>query len=371
MAYAQIVMAIMMAATDAAAAEPSTAAPSGTRIKDIATIAGVGQHRLIGYGLIVGLDNTGDGMRSTFTVQSLANMLEQFGVTVSPTELRVTNVAAVVVTASLPAFVKVGSTLDVTVSSIGDAKSLGGGTLLLTPLQGLDGQIYAVAQGPVSIGGYNVAAGGERIRKNHPAVGRVPGGASVVRAVPDELPTVGLCLSLNLPDFTTASRIAAAINAELGRDAARALDAASVSVQVPQMDEFELVRLITRLESLPVRPDAAARVVINERTGTVVIGHNVRLLPAAVSHGSLEVQIREWPVIAQPAPLSAGETVVVPDTRVRAKEETGRLFEIPPQNTVGDLVTALNALGVSPRDLVAILQALKEAGALQGHLAIM
>ncbi len=340
------------------------------RVKDIATISGVSEHKLMGYGLVVGLSGTGDSARAAFTVQSLANMLERFGVSVSAAELRVKNVAAVMVSADLPADVDRGVRLDVLLSSLGDAESLQGGTLLATPLLGGDGQIYALAQGPVSIGGFNVSSGGDQVQQNHPVVGRVPGGAMVSTAVHSEaLRAPRLCLVLHNPDFTTACRVADAIDAHIGAGCARALGAGMVQVSVPSATA-DMAQFITEIEQLTVEPDAPARVVINERTGTVVIGEHVRIAPVAISHGSLTIQVRaEWQV-SQPPPLSGGDTAVVPAQELQVDEGGGQLVAIPPQGNLNELVTALNALGVKPRDLIAIIQALAAAGALEAEVMI-
>ena len=532
-------------------------AATEVRIKDLAHIYGTEGHKLIGYGLVVGLEGSGDSNRVIFTARALANMLEHFGITVPADALRADNVAAVMVTAELPAEAEVGTKLDVTVSSLGDADSLQGGTLLMTPLLGADGEVYAVAQGPVSIGGFNVSAGGSKTQKNHPLVGRVPNGASVVRPVSSPIAEQQrLTVVLHHPDFTTALRIAEAINAAVGRSIARAVNQACVEIAVPDRWKGNLVPFIAQIESLPVRPDVPARVVINERTGTVVISGNVRILPVAIAHGGLTVQIgTKWQVsqppplvqsnyqsstnvqvqgpagqsprsaspgssnasqppgagvnaeqvggtaaqrggassnppsppaasgpatkqgatttappssapqpgasgaptndrgaqdqvktqAAQPAsakpnggsqgsaqpaanassepgksppgtsgtvtpaqrnpgtsspqpsqrsttpgpssspsptgtvdtaqlpgvlPAPGGQTVVVPQTTIKVQEKAGRVYAVPEQATLQDLVRALNALGVTPRDLIAIIQALKELGALEGELVI-
>ncbi len=341
-----------------------------TRVKDIATISGVGEHKLMGYGLVVGLNGTGDSARAVFTVRSLANMLERFGVSVSASELRVKNVAAVMVVADLPADVDRGAKLSVLLSSVGDAESLQGGTLLATPLLAGDGQVYALAQGPVSIGGFNISAGGDSVQRNHPVVGRVPGGATVSTAVASEaLRTQRLCLVLHNPDFTTACRVAEAIDRQVGAGCARALGASMVQVTVPP-STADMVQFVTEIEQLTVEPDAPARVVINERTGTVVIGRHVRIAPVAISHGSLTIQVRgEWQV-SQPPPLSGGETAVVPAEELLVDEGGGQIVALPPQGSLNELVTALNTLGVKPRDLIAIIQALAAAGALEAEVMI-
>ena len=341
-----------------------------TRVKDIATISGVHEHNMMGYGLVVGLDGSGDSAGAVFTARSLTNMLEHFGVTVDPDEMRVRNAAAVMVIAKLPADTDRGAELDVLLSSLGDARSLQGGTLLATPLRGGDGQVYAVAQGPVSIGGFNIAAGRDEVQRNHPVVGRVPGGASVTTPVRSKaLDGRQICLVLHNPDYTTASRLADAINEEIGKLCARAVNASMVQVAVPS--ETDLVEFITRVEQLAVVPDSAARVVINERTGTVVIGEAVRIAPVAISHGSLTIRVRSELQVSQPPPLSVGgETVVVPAEQIDLHEEGAGLVALPPQGSLNELVAALNALGVKPRDLISIIQALKAAGALEAEVTI-
>ncbi|MDI3543386.1 MAG: flagellar P-ring protein FlgI [Candidatus Atribacteria bacterium] len=343
------------------------------RIKDITQVEGVRGNQLVGYGLVVGLSGSGDSRNSLFTNQALANMLEKMGISVDSQAVRSRNVASVIVTAELPPFVQQGEEIDVTVSSLGDAKTLQGGVLLLTPLKAVDGKVYAVAQGPLSIGGFNVGGGGNVVQQNHPTVGMIPGGGIVERTVEtnfvDEVRGI-FTLLLREPDFVTASRIAQAINEELGGGKAQALDANRVEVTIPEHYQHQVSRLIALVGEIPVEPDVPARVVINERTGTVVIGGNVRILPVGISHGNLTVTVRTEYQVSQPPPLSPGETVVVPQQEVRVEEEPARLFKVESGNTIDDLVRALNALGVTPRDLVAILQAIKKAGALQGELII-
>jgi len=383
------------------------------RVKDLAVVSDGGGHKLIGYGLVVGLQGTGDGKKAVFTVQALANMLEAFGLVVDPAQIEVDNVAAVIATAELPTHATEGAKLDVTVSSLGDAQSLQGGMLLLTPLRAADGQVYAIAQGAVSIGGYNAGSGNTNIRKNHSAVGRVPNGASIVKPISNSLATDRwLYLLLHQADFTTAQRLADSINARLPGVRAQATSAGSVQVEVP-VDCPSVLELITRIENLSVEPDLPARVVINERTGTVVIGSQVRILPVVVAHGSLTVKTQREYQVSQPPPLvyessntvvqpqvagsadgtapvsvvaeadaaaaahathalpaRGGTTVVVPKDSVQLAEERGYLVPVGGEAKLEDLVAALNALGVSPRDLIAIIQALKEAGALQAELII-
>jgi len=345
-----------------------------TRLKDIAVVQGVRGNQLVGYGLVVGLSGTGDGSGATFTPQSVASLLQKFGVTVPPGALKLKNVAAVMVTATLPAFVKNGSAIDVTVSSLGDAQSLQGGTLLQTPLQAANGLVYAAAQGPLSVGGFLAGGGaGGGVTKNFVTVGRIPGGALVEQDVPTTL--LGgsrgeLQVTLNHPDFTTAARLVNAINAHrpAGATGASAEDAATVRVAFAP--GTPPVSLIAALEAIPVETDEVARVVINERTGTVVMGGDVEVTACAVAHGSLTVSIASDPVISQPAPLSGGVTVTAPRKVVTVHEGGERLIPVPTSTTLDKVVRSLNALGVTPRDLIAILQAMKEAGALHAEIEI-
>ncbi|RMG57745.1 MAG: flagellar basal body P-ring protein FlgI [Deltaproteobacteria bacterium] len=353
-------------------------AASGTsvaeRIKDIARFSGVRENALIGYGLVVGLNGTGD-KDGAYLFQPIANMLTRLGVTVSPSDVKgkTKNVAAVMVTAKLPTMVKPGTKLDVLVSSIGDAKSLQGGTLLLTPLKGPDGKVYAVAQGPVSVGGFAAGGGGTKAVKNHPTVGRIPEGAVVEREVPVNLSArTTLHLLLSRQDITTAVRVAERINEHLGGDFAKAETPSTVSVKVPDKFQGDVLPLMAEIEQIDVSVDVPAKVVVNERTGTVVIGENVKISPVALAHGGLTIQISTEYEVSQPpsfAPKSA-ETVVVPEKSVTAREKEGHLVQVRGA-TVGELVRALNALGVTPRDLVAILQAIKEAGSLRAELEII
>jgi len=451
---------------------PDSVMASPSRIKDIAMVVGQGRHKLLGYGIVAGLEGTGDSQASVLTLRSIANMLREFGVTVNTNELAAKNLAAVIVTAELPATVAVGSTIDVTVSSMADAKSLQGGTLLLTPLRAADNNIYALAQGPISTGGFVVETrGGDKAQKNHPTVGRVPNGASVVKPLTAALAQDEVLLSLLQPDYTTAIRVAAAINASQGALVAQACDNATVRVKVPVEAQAALPQFIAHIENLYVEPAAAARVVINERTGTVVIGQHVRIMPVAICHGSLTVRVRSETQVSQPPPevligpgvltpapaqvngapkannaaensappssagagsapsamsppdeaaskpaglspaspeksnetnnvlqsaeggggaaasssaavsrASAGRrspaggregrTVVVQQDELRVQEEGGHLALIPEQATLQDLVAALNMLGVKPRDLIAIIQALQQAQALQAELIL-
>ena len=347
------------------------------RVKDLASVAGVRQNQLVGYGIVVGLNGTGDQTAQTpFTVQSIINMLLQFGVTIPPgTNLQLKNVAAVTVHAELPPFAKPGQTIDVTVSSIGNAKSLRGGSLLMAPLKGADGQVYAIAQGNLVVGGFGASGqDGSSITVNIPSAGRIPNGASVERQVVNSFLTEEfLTLNLNTPDFTTAHRLADEINSTMGDGTAEALDAVSVSVRAP-VDYRQRTAFVAALQELEVEPgEVAARVIVNSRTGTVVIGSSVRVTPAAVSHGSLVVTISEQPFASQPvAPFSdAGETVVLPDSQVAIEQEEASMFLFEPGTSLDEIVQAVNRVGAAPGDLVAILEALKQAGALRAELVII
>ncbi len=343
------------------------------RIKDIAHFEGARPNVLIGYGLVVGLNGTGDKEKTQFTISTLANLLDNMGIHVAPEQVKVKNVAAVMVTAKLPPFAKPGTKLDVQVSSIGDAKSLLGGTLLMTPLQGPDGQVYAVAQGPISVGGFAFGgAAGGGVQQNHPTVGHIPNGATVEREIP--LGYSGyesLNLFLNQPDFSTAKKIADTINGNFGTPIAYPEDAGIVKIKVPKEQQERVVDLIARIENLEVIPDHIAKVVINERTGTIVMGENVRIAPVAVAHGNLTVTITEQPYVSQPLPFTGGQTVVVPQTQVEVKQEKVPLAIVGGGVTIGQVVEGLNALGATPRDLINILQAIKAAGALQAEIEIM
>ena len=346
------------------------------RIKDLASVAGVRSNQLIGYGLVIGLDGTGDQTSQLpVTVQSLKNMLAQLGVVVPPSvNLQPKNVAAVVVNAELPPFAKIGQTIDVTVSSIGNAKSLRGGTLLMAPLKGADGQVYAIAQGNLISSGFGAeGADGSRITVNVPSVARIPNGASVERTVASSF-SQGNSLMLNLhsPDFTTATRLAEVINRTLGPGTAKPMDASSIQVSAP-LDQGQRVEFISALENLSLEPgEAPAKVIINSRTGTVVIGSSVRVTPAAVSHGNLTVTITEDPQVSQPLPFSKGGTTkVVPDSNVQISADQKRMFLFNPGVSLDEIVRAVNQVGAAPGDLVAILEALKQAGALRAQLIVI
>lgn len=346
------------------------------RIKDLATFQGVRSNQLIGYGLVVGLDGTGDQTTQTpFTVQSVKNMLAKLGVVVNAnTNPQLKNVAAVMVQAELPPFSAPGQTIDVTVSSLGNAKSLRGGALLLTPMKGADGQIYAMAQGNLVVSGFGAeGADGSSVAVNVANSGRIPNGATVERAVPSPFDSQdGLTLNLNVPDFTTATRVAASINENLGEGVAAALDGATIALRAP-VDRRSRVGFVSTVENLPVEPGSApARVIVNSRSGTVVIGAQVRVSPAAVAHGNLSVSIAENYQASQPAPFSrGGETVVTPSSEVSVQAEDARMFYLDPGVTLKDVVAAVNRVGAAPGDLVAILEALEQAGALRAELIVI
>jgi len=345
------------------------------RIKDIADIKGVRQNQLVGYGLVIGLDGTGDSDAALFTIQSLTSLLEKMGVTVQPKDIDdVENVAAVMVTANLPPFASQGSRIDVLVSSIGDAENLQGGTLLYTPLKGADGKVYAIAQGPVSTGGFSVSGNsGDQVQKNFPTVGRVVGGALVENEIHSDFNQKdSLTLALHDPDFTTASRVAQAINRAFYSQLAQTENAGSIHVSVPDNYLGNTVQFVTMIESLGVTPDMVSKVVVNERTGTVIMGENVRIATIAIAHGNLSIQIDESQKVSQPLPFSrSGRTVVTPESDIVVQEGRNPIFLVESGVSIGDLVKALNALGVTPRDLIAIFQALKAAGALQAELEII
>ncbi len=344
-----------------------------SRIKDLIDIEGVRSNQLIGYGLVVGLNGTGDTLNNApFTRQSIQAMLERMGVNTRGFNLRTANVAAVTVTANLPPFVTQGTRIDVTVSAMGDAKSLQGGELLVTPLLGADGEVYAVAQGPVTINGFQVEGAAAKIVRGVPTKGRIANGAVVEREIEFRLASQSkLRLALRNPDFTTARRIAGAINDFIGGIVAEPLDLRTVMLTVPAAYQGNVVRLITEVEQLRVEPDLAAKVVIDETSGIIVMGKDVRVSTVAVAQGNLTVTVTEAPVVSQPDPLSNGTTVVVPRTTVTAKEDARKLGIVRDGVTLQELVDGLNALGIGPRDMISILQAIKAAGALQAEIEVI
>lgn len=348
------------------------------RLKDIAKLHGVRNNQLLGYGLISGLSGTGDDMKkSGFTLQAVYNMLTRQGITLNPDnidDIQVKNIAAVIVTATLPPFAKSGSTIDVQVSSIGDATSLAGGTLLMTPLVGPDKSVYAVAQGPLTIGAFSFGGKAAQVQKNHPTVGRIASGAIIEKSTSAEIGEDGtLQYQLDNADFTTASNVAARLNNRFGPGTAFPDSPGTIQVTIPATHKQNIVDFIAAMEILNIEADTPARVVVNERTGTIVMGKDVRLSTVAVSHGNLSLIIKEDYNVSQPGPLSDGETVVTPETTITAVEEEGQLVLIDANKgvSIGEIANALNAIGATPRDLIAIFQAIKASGSLHGELVIL
>jgi flagellar P-ring protein precursor FlgI len=340
----------------------------GTKVRDIAVIEGHRSNYLVGYGLVVGLKGTGDGKATLFTVRSIANMLNRMGIVVDPRRITVKNVAAVMVTAKLPPYAKPGMGIDVEVASIGDAKSLEGGTLLLTPLRGADGEVYALAQGQVIVGGYEARGQGARQIQNTPTVGRIPNGAVVEKPLPEYPQREELFLYLDNPSFSLAKLIQDRINTEFGQNVAQALDSSTVKLKVPQ--GMGLVEFLARVEDTEVDVPSVAKVVIDGRTGTVLFGGDVVINPVSVAVGTLTVTIKETPQVSQPPPLSPGQTAVVPGTEVKVEEKEKRLLELRGA-TVSQLVESLNKLGATPREIISILQAIRSAGALRAKLEVL
>lgn len=346
---------------------------AAARIKDITRIHGENEFDLMGYGLVIGLDGTGDSKGTQFTVQSLANMMQRLGLTVEPDKLKIKNVAAVIVTAKLSSNNQVGDKIDVTVSSIGDATSLQGGMLLFTQLSSSNGEVFAVAQGPVSIGGFNVQVeDGNKIINNYTLVGRVPSGGTVQRPVESRAATNEIALSLQTPDYSTAARIAHMINAEYGA-VAFVENPAIIRIVVPDSLSYrnDRARFIADIGAMMIEPDQVARVVINERTGTIVAGSHVSIAPVAIAHGNITVNIQSMPVISQPEPFSRGETVVVPEYQISVDNEKARVIHMEETVSLADVASALNKIGAAPRDIIAIFEALRQAGALRAELVII
>lgn len=347
-------------------------AAESARLKDMASVKGVRANQVIGYGLVVGLRGTGDRQGARFTTQSLRSLLSKMGIAIDPSAIRVANVAAVMVTANLPPFARTGAKIDAVVSSIGDAASLEGGMLLMTPLLGNDGEIYAIAQGAVAVGGFSVEGGGAAVSQNHPTVGTLVGGAIVEREVSYSL--VGreaFEISLHQPDFTTAERTARRINQAFGQRVATARDSGTLDLDVPDAHSGDVVGFLAKVEGLEVTPDKAAKVILNERTGTIVMGDAVRVSTVAVAHGNLTVVVNTTNQISQPGPFSRGQTQRLQNTEIEAFEESSRLSVIEETVTVGDLVRALNAMGTTPTDLISIIQAIKASGALSADVEMM
>ncbi len=342
------------------------------RIKDLTAIEGVRANQLVGYGLVVGLNGTGDSKSTRFTIQSLLNMMERLGLTVESDKVQVDNVAAVLVTAELPAFARAGSRIDVAVASVGDAGNLAGGTLMMTPLKGADGQYYAVAQGPLVVG--SLAFGGEaaKVQKNHPTSGRVADGAIIEREIFNDFENLGqLNYRLKHADFTTMTRMTQAVNDYFGEPVARSLDAVAMQVTPPAAYQGRIAELVAEIEALDVIPDSAARIVVNEKTGTIVMGNDVRISTVAVSHGNLSLVIGESAGVYQPNAFGKGETLVVPETSIAVSEDMGNLIVMSMGVSIGQVASALNAIGASPRDLIAIFQAIKASGALHAELVVL
>lgn len=352
-----------------------TLANSQVRIKDITQIKGIQETNLIGYGIVVGLNGTGDSKRTQFTTQSIANMLQRFGVKVDKDQMRLKNVAAVMVTATLSNLNRTGDRIDVQVSSMGDAKSLEGGTLLLTPLADQSGNVYVMAQGPISVGGFNLPTTmGGGVRQNYTNVGRIPAGGIVQKSWGNGWkPEPIVFITLKEPDFTTVSNIITAINTQFGDSVALAQDPTTVMLKIPggAQNPNEVLSFISQVQNIQVTPDVPARVVINERTGTVVVGGNVTILPVAIAQGNLSIEIRSQPIVSQPPPFSQGQTVVVPNTQATVYQDNNQLITINGASTVQQVAQALNSLGLTPRDIIAVMQALKQAGALKAELVIM
>ncbi|MDB6054760.1 MAG: flgI [Verrucomicrobiales bacterium] len=352
---------------------PGVCFGAGSRIKDLALLMGARDNQLVGYGLVVGLAGDGD-KNPVYTLQSIANSLQRFGITIPAATLSSKNIAAVMITADIPAFKKSGSRLDITISSLGDAKSLQGGVLLQAPLLGADGKVYAVAQGPLSIGGIAAGdggGGGASVQKNHPTVGQIIGGALVEREIPAQIVHNNMIeIMLREADFTSSSRMAVAIN-EVFPFSAKALDSSSVKVEIPGNLEGSLVDFISRVEAIEVTPDTTARIIINERTGTIVATSQIKISSCAVSHGSVTISIASSLDVSQPAPLSQkGTTVVTPRSDTKVNEQKSALVTLPEMPTVEKVATALNSLGVTPRDMMSIFQAMKQAGALHAELIV-
>jgi flagellar P-ring protein precursor FlgI len=343
------------------------------RIQDITTIEGVRDNPIMGYGVVVGLTRTGDSQQTVFSIQTLANILERMGLQIPAASVRVNNIAAVFVTATLPPFARPGMKIDVTVSSIGDAKSLAGGILLMTPLQSSNGSVYAVAQGALTLGGYSAGGAGNSKVVNQLTVGRIPQGADIEKDASVPLETMNpLSLLLRDPDFTVATDIATAINKEVGKDVAHAIDSRRVEISSPNADAGGVPVLMARIDTLEVHVHATSKVVVNERTGTIVMGGAMTIGPCSILHGNLAIDIATKYEVSQPAPLSKnGETVVVPQTDVQATEKTAQLIQLKQGATVEDLVRGLQNMGATARDIVSILQAIKAAGALEAELEVL
>lgn len=366
----RLIRLLMTACLAVVPALPATQATS--RLKELVMLEGVRDNQLVGYGIVVGLAGTGDKRQTVFSAQSLTNMLERMGVSVAPSAILVRNMASVMITANLPPFAQPGTRIDVTAAAIGDATNLQGGLLLLAPLRGADGQVYAVGQGPVVTGGFVAGRGqGNNMTVNHPTVGRLPGGAIVERAAPTVAPAAQIRLQLKRADYGTASRIAGAVNHKFAANTAHAEHGGLVVVRTPPDYRDRTADFIAQLEDLAVEGDRTSKVIINERTGTITMGKDVRIQPVAILHGNLAVEVQTTLEVSQPAPLGQGETTVTPKVDVAVKEEKARNVMLKEGATVEDMVRALTSIGSTPRDIIAILQALKAAGALQAELEVI
>jgi flagellar P-ring protein precursor FlgI len=347
------------------------AAPGATRLKDIASLEGVRDNQLMGYGVVVGLNGTGDKRQTVFSAQALTNVLKRMGVTVNPSAILVRNMAAVMVTATLPPYAQPGTRIDVTAAAIGDATNLQGGLLLLTALQGPNGEVYAAAQGPLLTGGFVAGRGANTTTLNHPTVGRIPAGAIIERTPPTVAPSETLRLQLHQADFSTAARVAAAVNERFAADTASAESSAAVAVRVPAAYLAKRVEFVAEMENLTVDVDRAQRIVINERTGTIVLGKDVRIAPVAILHGALNVEVRTQYEVSQPNPFSRGETTTVPNVDLQAQESKAQNLVLNQGATVEDLVRALQAIGSTARDIIAVLQNMRAAGALSAEIEVI
>jgi flagellar P-ring protein FlgI len=344
----------------------------GTKIREISTVEGVRDNQLMGYGLVVGLNGTGDKRQTVFSAQSMANLLERMGVSVSPTAFQVRNMAAVMITATLPPYAQTGSRIDITVSAIGDASNLQGGILLLTPLKGADGQAYAAAQGPVVTGGFAAGRGGNTQTVNHPTVGRIVAGGLIERLVPTAaLDGAEIRLQVKRPDSASAARMASVINEHFQQVLAKAVNPGLVAVTVPPLFAAKRVEFLGEIQELNVEAESRSRIVINERTGTIILGKDVAIAPVSILHGALAVEIQTQFAVSQPNPLGSGQTVTVPDRKVQAKEEKARNVTLKQGATVEDLVRGLQAIGATPRDIIAILDGLRSAGALEADIEVI
>ncbi len=343
------------------------------RIKDVAYMTGKNSEQIIGYGIVVGLAGTGDSYRSSFTIQSVTSMLKRFGISVPQTDLKTKNVAAVIVTATLSSNLRAGAEFDVTVSSMGDATSLQGGTLLMTPLSSISGKVLGFSQGAISVGGYDInTSTGNRVSKNHTLAGRVPRGGSLKESMPSaEMPVGEISVFVKEPDLTTSQNITTAVNQKFGADVAKAVDGSEVKITVPQDRQNNIIGFLSELENIVVQVDEIAKVVLNERTGTVVSGQNVKIQPVTITHGSLNITIRNYPIVSQPEAFSQGKTTVVNNAIPYASQDSTNTVAIQGASNVQEVAAALNSLKVSPRDIISIFQALKEAGALMAELVIM